>query len=194
MNNSPEKLSFFDTVCGFALKLFGILLFADFLAQIFMFVFGMVSELLGEGLTDFLVAGMGAMIMITSVYQVAWQRGFREIGLVSRRVTEYSPLKGLSAGFFAVIPSLLSYVFLLIASFFGGTALTSAKAVFALLHSYGYLIISFFYSLSSYGYVLCAIMFLPILLIAWLGYEMGYRNILISKVLIYGKNGITKQK
>lgn len=190
MNKTEEKLSFWDSICGFALKLFGIVLLADFLAQIFMFVFGSIVPLLGDFLTDFLIAGMGILIYITSVYQVAWKKGFRDLGLVSRSVTVYSPIKGLLAGLIACIPGAISYVFLLTTT---GTAKTIAKYVFAVLHSYGYLLIDLLYKQGSVGLWLTALFLIPLPVIAFLGYPMGYKNILVTKVLMYGKNGLSEK-
>lgn len=184
---ATEKCPFMDTVWGFALKLFGILIFANILSQIFTFIVGFLSEMLGTFLTDMLVSGMGIMIYVTAVYQVAWNKGFRDLGLVSRNVLTYDPRKGLYAGLIASVPGLLLYVFLLFS--FGSESLFSIGLFgYKLINAYGFLLVEMAVRQGVAGMLLSFIFILPMPFIAWMGYTWGYRNKLVSKSIMYGKN------
>ncbi len=185
-----EKCPFTDTVWGFALKLFGILLFANVLSQIFTFVAGLVSQLLGTLLTDILVSGMGLMIFVTSVYQVAWNKGFRDIGLVSRDMITYNPKTGLYAGLIASIPGVLLYLAMLITAGMTENLAAFPLSVFGykLIHSHSFLLVEMLAGCGAFGPVLCIVFLIPLPLIAWMGYVWGYRNKLVSKSVMYGKN------
>ena len=188
--SSMEKCPFMDTLWGFALKLFGILLFSNILSQIFTFVIGNISEILGALLTDILVFGMGVMIHVTAVYQVAWNKGFRDLGLVSRNVVTYKSRRGLVAGLLASVPGFILYLFLLL-SLSSETLLPIGRFGYKLINAYGFLLIEQLIALGPWGTVLTILLLVPMPLVAWMGYVWGYRNKLVTKSVMYGKNDPT---
>ena len=182
------KKAFFDTTVGFALKLFGIIVLVNVLMLILSYVLSVADELIGSFLTSFIINGVGLLSIITSVYTTAWQKGFRDIGLVSRDVTVYKSVTGLKAGFIAIIPSAAAYIFLIVALSCGETLFKAARGVFMLVHTYGFSLVSSLIDTGVFGVILSAVFFLPLPFIAWLGYSMGYKNLLITKLVMYGKD------
>ena len=182
------KKPFFDTTFGFALKLFGIIFLVNFLMLILSYVLTIADDLIGSFITSFIINGVGLLSIITSIYTTAWQKGFRDLGLVSRDVTVYKSVTGLYAGIIAIIPSAAVYLFLVISYFSDGAAFNIARGIFMILHTYGFSLVSMLIGTGAAGVILSAVFFAPLPFIAWLGYYMGYKNQLITKLIMYGKD------
>jgi len=183
------KRSFWDTVPGFGIKLFGVILLTDVLILILSFIFTALDELLGAFLTNFIINGIGILSIITAVYTTAWQKGFRDIGLVSRNLMKYRSIDGLFAGLIAISPSFITYVLLISAYFSGDDGMyKTSRSVFMLLHTYGFNLVTTMVDSGLTGIILSAAFFVFLPFIAWFGYTFGYKNLLITKLAMYGKD------
>lgn len=181
------KKQFWDTDLGFSLKIFGSVILANILINILQFIFVMIYDLIGAFLSYFISIGMGTMVYVTCIYSTAWQKGFRDLGLVSRNLTVYKSTRGLYCGLIASIPGVLLYIFLVISGLFSSTAFTLAKGLFMFYHPYPFSLISDLIGAFDYAYILCIIFVLPLPIITWLGYRLGHKNILITKLMMYGR-------
>lgn len=181
------KKQFFDTTIGFGIKLFGTMVLANVLTVVVQFVFTSIDELIGSFLSSFVCIGIGVMTYITMIYSEAWQKGFRDIGLVSRNVTTYKPSRGFAAGMIASIPSFLVYLLLVIGYFFSDQLFAVAKVIFMFLNAYPFFLINTLIESFGLGVVLCVLFIIPLPFISWMGYAWGYKNKLITKNVMYGK-------
>lgn len=188
------KKQFLDTDLGFALRIFGSVILANILIGILQFIFVMIYDLIGAFLAYFISIGMGTMVYITCIYSTAWQKGFRDLGLVSRDMTVYKSTRGLYCGLIASIPGVLLYIFLVVAGLFAPSVFDLAKGLFMFYHPYPFSLISDLIAAFDYAYLLCIVFVLPLPFITWLGYKLGHKNVLITKVMMYSRQKEEKLK
>lgn len=181
------KKQFMDTDLGFSIKIFGSVLLANILVIILQFVFTTLDELIGEFIVTFITVGMGIMVYVTCIYSTAWQKGFRDLGLVSRDLTVFKSARGLYCGLIASIPSFILYILLVLGGLFSDQLFGISKVLFMVYHPHPFFLINALINSFDLAFLLCIIFIIPLPLITWLGYNLGHKNILITKLMMYSR-------
>ncbi len=186
---NPGKLAWLDTLPGFGLKIFGGIWVANLLSLLLWIATFLLVELLGEFLVQFVFTGMSLLILYVYTYSVAWNKGFRDIGLASRNLTTYSPYRGALAGLIAIIPYILSAVSVMVSAYALPQTLNVTKGIYKILCLPMVYLTEGLLSRGAAWALVVPFLVLP--LVTTLAYRLGYQNRLLSKIIMYRKDDET---
>ncbi len=172
----PEKtLDFKDSVYFFALRVLGGIFSVHLLTNLFIFFTYELEALFGGFIVNFVITGIGIMLLITFAYSIGWRQGNRDLSLESRGILKYDNKKGLLAGVFGLIPFILLSV--IYTALFYLTDISPWKWLFQLLNPEFVL----FFDLPYIFIIVYAVL----IFVVWFGYIYGYKNNSFSKRLMY---------
>lgn len=130
------------------------------------------------------------VLLMSFVYSQLWTLGNKDIGAVKYTDAKEDKLKGLKIGLIANIPSTLIYLAIIFSQLFG-----NAKPFISIFRLCNYKYFAFVSliigkstdSLSVLQYLLLALLLTIVPLIAFISYNIGYKDIVISEKIVYKK-------
>lgn len=177
MQSSEKKLEFKDLTAFLGLRVFGGIIVAHLLTTFFAFFASVLEDFMGEFLVNFIITGIGLVLLISYSYGVGWRQGLRDLSLESRGVLKYTPKKGLLAGILGVLPYIVFTG--IYAVLFYTVNVTDYKWIVQLLNPEFVLFFDVPYMIPVV-YVICIFAVL-------LGYVYGYKNISFVRKVVYQK-------
>lgn len=177
MMNEDKKLKLTDTTLFFSLRVFGGVIVAHLLTSFFAFFASVLEDFLGPFIVNFIITGVGFVLLISYTYGVGWRQGLRDLSLESRGTLKYKSIRGFYAGLFGMAPYIL------------GTAVYTVLFYLNIGTDFKWLpqllnpeFVLFF----DMPYVM-PVIYMFLIFTAWLGHSYGYKNISFTKKIMYEK-------
>ena len=151
-----------------------------------------------ELFSDVLSSILMVLILISVTYTVLSKEGDRDSNAVQFGHMAYDPLRGLKVGLMAAVPSILSYLFLIVSKITGWVP--QYVSFFRLtnmpfLPLFNHLTPSAVSSAADVSWPAILVMAISVIVVplsCMIGYVMGYRHISLSENLVYKKKSKKK--